>query len=907
MSLEDTYYIKPTTDSYSADMCPAEYPCLLLEEINDYATTGSTFELLEGNYTLQRTLVLRSVSNIIIRGEGNTISVNYLWTSPRPAIYCYNATNVTIEGLSFKPNVNGLNRGEEIGAVEIFFSRGIFISNSLFEGFGALQKGYLQALYIANTNITISNCHFRGNTAHKGGAVYAIDGSDVILVDNIFTDNKALTSGGAINAENQTTIAVRGSLGNVFVYNFGRASGGAIGSTASTLVLKGNTSFENNYCSISDVTSTGGAVRIKGGMLLVSNRVYFFNNTAVEAGAISIGSSIVDIFGTEIVFRENLAYYHHGGAINIYSSSGIINATFFNNSAELSGGAVYVRGDKSSLQLSGIITANNAITLCGGAVFVSHANNITFKDIKVTKNTNSAICIHKSKIRFSGMSQIVGNSGATGGALYLSYGTVLFGGTTSFENNSADASGGAIYALSTNMTFSDTMIFTANSAENGGAMFFKTLSFLTLEEHTKVSFSYNHASKYGGGIFHEDTITPSQCQYTTKSAYLELPKCFIQLNIPLSLGSIATLHIELSSNLDTAGKDGSFMYGGLLDRCRLHEESNRINTYDNFGKIVSIEVLKRRGVFRVTQQNTTAEAISSEPYELCFCNHDVVNCTEVLRKEVHRGETFTVPLIATTQGGSSSTLITAVNSRTSSLKLGQGSQNLPRHCSGLAYNVFSTESYEELTLYPNGPCRDTGSATAVIAITLLPCPSAFMQYGEKCVCEERLQTYNANCDIDEDIRITVPARSKFWLGVLYGQNESYEGLILFETCPAEYCRTETVSITLENLNIQCNHNREGVLCGACALNYSSMFGSARCGKCSNTYLALLLPFAAAGIALVVFLSVLRLTVASGMINGIILYANIVQVNKSLFFPGEKNFLTIFIALTLVLRRVFTAE
>jgi hypothetical protein len=61
-------------------------------------------------------------------------------------------------------------------------------------------------------------------------------------------------------------------------------------------------------------------------------------------------------------------------------------------------------------------------------------------------------------------------------------------------------------------------------------------------------------------------------------------------------------------------------------------------------------------------------------------------------------------------------------------------------------------------------------------------------------------------------------------------------------------------------------------------------------------LALLLPFAAAGIALVIFLTILRLTVASGMINGVILYANIVQINRKSYFPlGESNILTVFIA------------
>ena len=91
-----------------------------------------------------------------------------------------------------------------------------------------------------------------------------------------------------------------------------------------------------------------------------------------------------------------------------------------------------------------------------------------------------------------------------------------------------------------------------------------------------------------------------------------------------------------------------------------------------------------------------------------------------------------------------------------------------------------------------------------------------------------------------------------------------------------------------------------------------MLGSSRCGECSNTYLALLLPFAAAGIALVVFMSILRLTVATGMINGIILYANIIQVNKDIFSPQKMGialvsvvFLLLGLTLTLALWPVST--
>lgn len=141
------------------------------------------------------------------------------------------------------------------------------------------------------------------------------------------------------------------------------------------------------------------------------------------------------------------------------------------------------------------------------------------------------------------------------------------------------------------------------------------------------------------------------------------------------------------------------------------------------------------------------------------------------------------------------------------------------------------------------------------------------------------------------------AGAKFWMNASYHKNGSYDGLILYQPCPAEYCSTDTVAIlSLDNPDVQCASNRSGVLCGECAANYSLLLGGSRCDICSNTYLVLILPFALAGVALVVFLSLLRLTVATGAINSIILYANIVQVNRNNFFPSSGvNILTVFIA------------
>ena len=82
----------------------------------------------------------------------------------------------------------------------------------------------------------------------------------------------------------------------------------------------------------------------------------------------------------------------------------------------------------------------------------------------------------------------------------------------------------------------------------------------------------------------------------------------------------------------------------------------------------------------------------------------------------------------------------------------------------------------------------------------------------------------------------------------------------------------------------------------CQENLSLVFGSSRCQECSDNYISILIPFALAGIALVAFILLLNLTVATGTIHGLIFYANILTANHSLLLPlSISNFLTVFIS------------
>ena len=89
------------------------------------------------------------------------------------------------------------------------------------------------------------------------------------------------------------------------------------------------------------------------------------------------------------------------------------------------------------------------------------------------------------------------------------------------------------------------------------------------------------------------------------------------------------------------------------------------------------------------------------------------------------------------------------------------------------------------------------------------------------------------------------------------------------------------------------------MCGKCRDGLSLALGSNNCIPCSElSYLALIIPFAAAGFGLVALLMVLNLTVSIGTINGLIFYASIVKMGeqREIFFPnGSIPVLSQFIA------------
>ena len=494
-----------------------------------------------------------------------------------------------------------------------------------------------------------------------------------------------------------------------------------------------------------------------------------------------------------------------------------------------------------------------------------------------------------TSLSFTGTSNFEQNSATTGGAIYADINCMLnISGTSNFSSNSA-RQGGAIFLFYNNsLTFDGNTSFTNNGDSRsetpsyGGGMYLYT-STVSIMPNTTVYWENNSAS-YGGAIYVFDQTNPlSFCPQIDNNnlvinnvIFIHSTLCFYQLP-----GWDFSHNTRLVFRNNSAEREGSALYGGAINNCRL-DSNPYINMFDT--------------IFEIEYGNTNSE-IYPNPLRICPCQHNHPNCSNLnIYKTVYPGETFQVPVVAS--GRQNTTASAKIGSRvqneSSSLQGFQYSQEINSNCTPLNFTVFSLLNSVVLQLYEEGACGTFGDILNINLTINQNCPPGFntSEMTKSCVCEKRLERFTSSCNITNE-KITRDSDQQFWVGYVH-ENDS-EGLILHPLCPFDYCTSQTVNFSLNNTDVQCAYNRSGRLCGACKANYSLVLGTSHCDQCNNSHLALLILFAVIGVALVFLLLVCKLTVATGTLSGLVFYANIVGMNRTIFLPEESPALSVFIA------------
>ena len=702
-------------------------------------------------------------------------------------------------------------------------------------------------LYVSDISpLTVERSNF---SLHDYGAIYVGQVSDVvisdfniILTDNHFVKNTAII-GASVYLERLTTSTVIMTR-NLVVNN--NASGyGMMYLFYSSVFMKCNT-FKNNI----------------GSLYAFNSNLTFMQNTNFEDNISPAGQ------------------FQQGGALTTFQSNIIIMGQIhmLNNLAN-NGGAIHSIESKFQMYES-LTIANNIALQTGGGIYLYQSELVCHDQSKLVLSNNHA-------------------KNAGGGIHTI----------------------GSIISMERNPSSNARVFFLSNTAYYGGGIYLEVnAKIIQLKRQfgdEKCLVFNNNSAHYGGAIFVQDSTYSSTCASKSSISYSAATECFLQTLALFNFDKhsrTSTENIEFTNN--NAVVSGLNIYGGLLDRCtispftdvyyvqQLRNDHNSAIYVDAVQYIIDVTNIDREDL----------ETIGSCPVRMCFCKGNMLqtDCDYQPKINVKKGEVFSIPASAVDQ--LNHTIVTAIIhaflSGNTKGKLGEGQpiQKINAICSNLTYSITSPQKIEQLVLYAEGPCNDAQLSRQTINInfTHCTCPIGFQPKPEKidkmceCGCALSLQQYFNDQQCKPDTK-TLTRVGNFWVtytnaSAVHVHNVS--GYLTYPNCPLNYCKDPTKNVSI-NLNEkfgadeQCMKGRGDILCGKCKPGFSLSLNSARCLPCQSNWTkyavltVIIICALIAGIALVIFILTLNLTVAVGSLNGLIFYSNVVTI----FLPDLKlNFI-----------------
>ena len=515
--------------------------------------------------------------------------------------------------------------------------------------------------------------------------------------------------------------------------------------------------------------------------------------------------------------------------------------------------------------------------------------------INFHSNRNFTLYVEDSSVHFTeaqvNFSYTTVNIGSNGAPIYAKNSSVTFEESkVVFMRNTGTLCGGIRASDNTKIIFKDNVhiSFLNNSGSRGGALSLYTNSrvvFNATMVGVNVNFTENRARISGGAIYVED------------SGYGDVKSVFdLQ-------GDSKLVKLLFMNNSALFG--GHQIHGGWID---FTSEQNQVD-----------DILVFNG--------DNYSYIASDPIRVCLCddNH-VANCSisetdmelqgcSLNLAIVAVGQRFT-PVLAYVEADSKVNESNEINHLIVSPRI----QSLQKSCSNVKYKISPENNNIILVLKPNPryelpPQENSTSAyeslftDLTIHLKKRDCILGFVKKKDdcECVCLPSLKSIGIDCSTSEfNLKTIIVKNAQQWVGVTKahitaGMNNGPE-VISHEDCPLNYCEqnpNKSLTFPLEDQDQQCAFDRSGILCGGCKTNFSRVLGSIKCKKCANDLLLLkIFSFMFAGVILVVVLTTLDLTISVGTINGLIFYANVIQIQRAIFFHSADNtskFLSTFIA------------
>ena len=635
--------------------------------------------------------------------------------------------------------------------------------------------------------------------------------------------------------------------------------------------------------------SKGGIVYIEESNVTFGGHNVFFNNTVnCTAGAMYGLRSQIQMSGKNIFMGNRVGMEHghncDGTAIHVEFSNISLNGYFEFHNNQLIDNSYWnshggtISASFSSLNMQGVFYFSTNSNTNGGAILLHYTEclicghvefegNVAIDDGGAISATYSSLILNSHELYSYNYSEYINSESSS--RSYLK--SVI-----TFCNNSAGRWGGAVNLWDSSMTLTGSVIFMANKALQGGGMSILyysgsrkcNLNVIMFQKPLDLIFHSNTARRLGGALY----INRGSSGCRQWGTY-----CFFSVN-----GSMSFVKIYFTGN---NASEGSGIYGGGIQYCEVEVRNQRNRGY---------KILQNLTNLSSEIQN---EYASHEPSEISLCNGSI---------RVQRGQVFNISVTVLGEfdipvNQSVAFTVEYYDQQTTTEVVGQPYNYIKeKGCRNLGFSILSRRQTEHITLHLPQCINRTGSIR--VTIHLENCPPGFELIVNSCKCEEAIFKVTGLQDLCDSSTGRIKCPQHDWMKPILDDNLTYESFMWSPNCPAHLCHNDKdymLDFSSDNVDFLCLENRTAMLCGACLQNYSLTLSSLKCSKCdSNNYLSLLLVFALAGVALIASLLLLQMTVADGTINGLILYANLVNIIKNIIVSQEKlppNLLTIFLS------------
>ena len=424
----------------------------------------------------------------------------------------------------------------------------------------------------------------------------------------------------------------------------------------------------------------------------------------------------------------------------------------------------------------------------------------------------------------------------------------------------------SMFLISGNVTIS------GNIGEFGGGMRLMSFAFILLQRNATIIFKDNTGIVRGGAVYVVGQDDPT-VKYSDCFIYIGTFNVLRCQSVTRSALERTGIRIEFSGNYAPVG---STIYGSTLNTCcwarALRDE------FDFNGTIFEALYYIAPDLIQFDSTPTGVEEITTLPNNLVVShNHSTIIPGQSITISVAAFDQFDqyAPTVVT------STVLYTSHNATSLIGISGYYFLRQNRITNIPFRIFGPENQTvTVGIYSIDSFADTQ-----FTIQVSQCSPGFIynHSSSSCNCIEELIQEGINCNMDTQ-SLEVP--NHLWMGPVNKEDNTVD---LVHECVLDYCHPGSRIVPPSEYKMQCaeGYSRTGLLCGTCVQGYSIVFGTNRCLKCSNTYIVLIVVFIMAGILLALAISLLKITVAHGYLNGILFYCNVISLYTTIY-PGDST-------------------